>query len=139
MFCFVLSFKFPCIYYLIHIIDVIADFSSFYSMICFKNAFFYRHGMLSASLNLLEHSSGRIDPCQGGVESPMSLTASNKLTDTSHWFRILVKNIYFFILKLLARGHCRKVLKSFKLDDCREGKNIQYRNVETKQFLSINN
>ena len=90
IFCFVLSFKFPCIYYLIHSIDVTADFSSFYSMICFKNALFYRHGMLSASLNLLEHSSGRIDPCQVGVESPMSLTVSNTLTDTSHWCRILV-------------------------------------------------
>ena len=59
-------------------------------MIRFKNALFYRRGMLSASLNLLEHSSGRIDPCQGGVESPMSLTVSDKLTDTSHWCRILV-------------------------------------------------
>ena len=39
--CFVLSFKFPCIYYLIHIIDVIADFSSFYSMIRFKNTVSY--------------------------------------------------------------------------------------------------
>ena len=30
IFCFALRFKFPCIYSLIHIIDVIADFSSFY-------------------------------------------------------------------------------------------------------------
>ena len=59
-------------------------------MIRLKNALFYRHGMLSASLILLEHSSGRIDPCQAGVESSMSLTVLNKLTDTSQWCRILV-------------------------------------------------
>lgn len=46
-----------------------------------ENALLYWHGMLAASLILLKHSAGIIDPCQ----------ARSGVSHTSHWCRIFFR------------------------------------------------